>query len=108
MRFAWSALGGAHGRRRAVGSGRQQGDEAAVPYGDERVREHLGHRRAGVVGGNRGDLGRDRHPARAEVAAEAPRRLHELTGLDPHDPEDRERLGLALKGRDVADAVRAP
>jgi sugar diacid utilization regulator len=35
-------------------------------------------------------------------------RLHQLTGLDPHDPEDRERLGLALKARDVADAVRAP
>jgi DNA-binding PucR family transcriptional regulator len=35
-------------------------------------------------------------------------RLHQLTGLDPHDPEDRERLGLALKARDVAEAVRAP
>jgi hypothetical protein len=29
---------------------------------------------------------------------------HELTGLDPHEPADRERLGLAPKACDVADA----
>jgi hypothetical protein len=33
-------------------------------------------------------------------------RLHELTGLDPRRPEDRERLGLALKAHRVALAAR--
>jgi DNA-binding PucR family transcriptional regulator len=33
-------------------------------------------------------------------------RLHELSGLDPRRPEDRERLGLALKAHRVAVAAR--
>ena len=33
-------------------------------------------------------------------------RLHELTGLDPRRPEDRERLGLAMKAHRVALAAR--
>ncbi len=33
-------------------------------------------------------------------------RLNELTGLDPHDSEDRERLGVALKAARILDALR--
>src|SRR3954451_16460106 len=44
-------------------------------------------------------------PAHRHTVAHRLERLHEITGLDPLAPEDRERLGVALKARAVLEAL---